>query len=68
MIKSIQAEDKGTYICTIKQPRGSESSSEKSQSISVMVIGKMKKYLTIIPRARMGSESIAHEAEGRMGY
>ena len=24
--------------------------------------------LTIIPRARMGSESIAHEAEGRMGY
>ena len=27
-----------------------------------------KKYLTIIPRARMGSESIAHEAEGRMGY
>ena len=27
-----------------------------------------KVYLTIIPRARMGSESIAHEAEGRMGY
>ena len=27
-----------------------------------------KLYLTIIPRARMGSESIAHEAEGRMGY
>ena len=25
-------------------------------------------YLTIIPRARMGSESIAHEAEGQMGY
>ena len=25
-------------------------------------------YLTIIPRARMGSESIAHEAEGWMGY
>ena len=25
-------------------------------------------YLTIIPLARMGSESIAHEAEGRMGY
>ena len=25
-------------------------------------------YLTIIPRAQMGSESIAHEAEGRMGY
>ena len=26
------------------------------------------KLLTIIPRALMGSESIAHEAEGRMGY
>ena len=26
------------------------------------------RYLTIIPRARMGYESIAHEAEGRMGY
>ena len=25
-------------------------------------------YLTIIPRARMGSASIAHEAEGRTGY
>ena len=26
---------------------------------------KEPKYLTIIPRARMGSESVAHEAEGR---
>ena len=25
-------------------------------------------YLTIIPRARMGSESIVHGAEGRMDY
>ena len=25
-------------------------------------------YLTIIPRARMGYKSIAHEAEGRMRY
>ena len=25
-------------------------------------------YLTIIPRVRMGSESIAHDAESRMGY
>ena len=25
-------------------------------------------YLTIIPRAQMGSESIAHEAESWMGY
>ena len=29
----------------------------------------MWEYLTIIiPQAWMGSESIAHEAEGRMGY
>ena len=26
------------------------------------------KYLTIIPRDQMGSESIAHEAQDRMGY
>ena len=24
--------------------------------------------LTIIPRAQMGSESVAYEAKGRMGY
>ena len=28
----------------------------------------MRGYLTIIPRAQMGYESIAHEAEGQMGY
>ena len=28
----------------------------------------MYMYLTIIPWAQMGSESIAHEAEGRMAY
>ena len=34
-------------------------------------LGNQLRYavdLTIIPRARMGSESTAHEAEGRMGY
>ena len=31
-------------------------------------IFKIGEYLTIIPRARMGYESIAHEAECRMGY
>ena len=25
-------------------------------------------YLTIIPQAQMGSETIAHEAQSRMGY
>ena len=29
-----------------------------------MLVGEF----TIIPRARLGSESIIHEAEGRMGY
>ena len=48
MMKSVQAEDKGAYTCAIKQPRGSERSSEKSQSINVMVLGKMrKKYLKL---------------------
>ena len=32
------------------------------------VLGQKIDYLTIIPRARMGCETIAHEAEGRMGY
>ena len=27
-----------------------------------------KVYLSIIPRARMGYESVAHEADSRMGY
>ena len=36
---------------------------------TMFVIGVLTCYLTIIiPRVRMGSESIAHEAEGRMGY
>ena len=35
---------------------------------SAMHFMLFQNYLTIIPRARMGSESIANEAEGRMGY
>ena len=34
----------------------------------VQRVSEKRRYLTIIPRAPMGSESIAHEAEGRMGY
>ena len=34
---------------------------------SLTMLGQ-KVYLTIIPRARMGYESVAHEADGRMGY
>ena len=33
-------------------------------SIFLAFDGKHDCYLTVIPRARMGSESIAHEAEG----
>ena len=42
-VEPIRREDNGTYICTIKQTRGFDSTSEKSQSIIVMVIGKMRK-------------------------
>ncbi|XP_044182087.1 leucine-rich repeats and immunoglobulin-like domains protein 3 [Acropora millepora] len=37
-VSSIRREDSGTYTCTIKQSRGSDSISEKSQSINVTVI------------------------------
>ncbi|KAK2556118.1 Hemicentin-2 [Acropora cervicornis] len=37
-VKPILREDDGTYICTIRQSRGSDSTSEKPQSIIVMVI------------------------------
>ena len=41
-VKPVLREDDGTYICTIRQSRGSDSRSEKSQSIIVWVIGKMR--------------------------
>ena len=40
----------------------------KGYHLSIEGIRKQWVYLTINPRAQMGSESIAHEAEGRMGY
>ena len=40
----------------------------KSEDFSFIVDDHITGYLTIILRARMGSDSIAHEAEGRMGY
>ena len=36
-------------------------------SIFLAFDGKHDCYLTVIPRARMGSESIAHEAEWAIG-
>ncbi|XP_044180575.1 fibroblast growth factor receptor 3-like isoform X2 [Acropora millepora] len=37
-VKPVRREDNGAYICTIKQSRGSDSTSEKSQSIIVRVM------------------------------
>ena len=37
-------------------------------SVKSALLLLFKRYLTIIPRARISSESIAHETEGRMGY
>ena len=53
--------------CTGEAPR------EKVIFFSLLVcervgISLVEVYLTVIPRVQMGSESIAHEAEGRIGY
>ena len=45
-VRSIRREDSGSYICTIKQSRGFDSTSEKSQSIIVRVIGKKRKKVS----------------------
>ena len=45
-VRRIRREDSGIYICTIKQSRGFDSTSEKSQSIIVRVIGKMRKKVS----------------------
>ena len=43
-------------------PQNSQNFQQEKITVS------QKKQLTIFPRVQMGSESIAHEAEGRMGY
>ena len=43
-VEPIRREDTGSYICIIKQSRGTDSISEKSQSIIVTVIGKKRKF------------------------
>ena len=45
-VRPILREDSGMYICTIKQSRGFDSTSEKSQSIIVRVIGKKRKKVS----------------------
>ena len=42
-VEPIRREDSGSYTCTIIQTRGSDSQSEKSQSINVLVTGKIRK-------------------------
>ena len=44
-VKPVLREDDGTYICTIRQSRGSDSEHEKPQSITVRVIGKIRKNI-----------------------
>ena len=44
-MKSIQAEDRGIYKCTIEQSRGSKSIMTGSQSIEVKVKGKIRKNI-----------------------
>ncbi|XP_067023829.1 hemicentin-2-like [Acropora muricata] len=44
-VMSIRKEDSGTYICTIRQSRGFDSTSEKSQSIIVRVLVPPKVFL-----------------------
>ena len=57
-----------TGLLSVSPTRHQKEKTEK-EIISVrFVMSKLIKYLTIVPRARMGSESIAHEAEGRMDY
>ena len=50
-----------------------EAPCEKGMFFSLQVcervgISLVEVYLTVIPRVQMGSESIVHEAEGRIGY
>ena len=42
--------------------------SDRHPATRIGDISKLSRYLTIVPRARMGSKPIAHEAEGQMGY
>ena len=50
-----------------------EAPCEKGMFFSLQVcervgISLVEVYLTVIPRVQIGSESIVHEAEGRIGY
>ena len=57
--------DNPRILSTFKRPFSKRAGKASSSNIIHSLGGE---YLTILPRARMGFESIAHEEEGRMGY
>ena len=62
-------QDFGNYTCKATNDVNTDTRKVLVQQISKWNIHCSSiVHLTIIPRARMGSESIAHETEGRMGY
>ena len=60
-LKKVNPRILSTFIRSFSKKLGKTPSSHIIYSLG-------GEYLTIIPRARMDSESIAHEAEGLMGY
>ena len=57
-------------VCTLSMVRCGSSPVARLYHAKNEALGRRLSplYLTIIPRARVASESVAHEAEGRMGY
>ena len=50
------------------QDLGTQGAKYRINEAILLITWIKPRYLTIIPRARMGSESIAHEADSRMGF
>ena len=64
--EQIMSKDK--YLSIFSKSNGGYCLNYPSNIFRNMRGFKTGEYLTIIPRAQMGYESITHEAEGRMGY
>ena len=58
----------GTKIVVVVEKWALWRGSRQWMFDSCVALTEKRGFLTIIPRARLGSESRAHEAEGRMGY
>ena len=58
----------GTKIVVVVEKWALWRGSRQWMFDSCVALTEKRGFLTIISRARMGSESRAHEAEGRMGY